>query len=1171
MDPHPENRPQESALRRRLSVVTDRPIAIAMFVLALGVFGYVSFTKLSVDLLPEISYPTLTVRTSWPGAAPEDVEQLVSERVQESLATLPNLVRSTSISRAGASDVLLDFDWGTSMTFAVQDVRERLDGVFLPDGAERPLILRYDPNLDPILRVGVRGLRESGDPERDLIHLRWVAENQLKRELESMEGVAAVQVRGGLEEEVRIVADPYKLAARGLDVATVATRLAQENLNASGGAVREGSTEYLVRTLNEFESTEEIADLALVQKADGASVRVRDVASVERGHARREVVTRLGGDEAVEIAIYREAGANIVQLAERVDERLFGTPEQQAKGEELATREAEGGERPSFEEREKTDFLAFRLREDVEMEVLSDQSTFIRSAVNDVRDAAIVGSLLAVFIIWLFLRRLAGTFIIGVSIPISVIVTFAPMFLFGVSLNIMSLGGLALGVGMLVDNAIVVLESIHRCREEGDDLRHAAVRGMREVGGAVTASTLTTIAVFAPIVFVTGIAGQLFGDQALTVVTALSVSLLVAVLFIPMLASRKWLMNEGGPLAGATGSAGGFAAWVGRGWWGGAREASRGVRFEWSALLPSLFATLGRWALFLLFGALRLLVAAVILLATPIGIALWPLARAFDAVWGLVARAYERLLRGALAQPIVVVLAAGLLLWLTVDRARGLGGELLPEIHQGEFTCHVQLETGTPLETTDEVLDELDRRIREIDGVQTTALTVGIESDTLSRDIEGPNTARLTVRLDELARTPRREDAIASEARDLLLADPAIEAVEIRRPTPFALDAPVAVEIKGRDLEAIGEVADTVYERLAAMEELVDVRSSKRPGNPELLLRFDRDKTLEYGVDIRQASTLVRDSLQGNVSTRYSEGNDRIDMRVIGDEIVLSNRANVLDLVVNPTAETPVTLRSVATASLVQGPAEIRRIGNTRGIVVTAEGRGLDLGGLTSRIEAALADLRFPEDVFVELGGQKREMDEAQSSMRFALLLAVFLVYVVMASQFESLVQPLVILLTVPLAGVGVVLALDALGMSLSVVVFIGLIMLAGIVVNNAIVLVDRINQERARGFALTEAVVRAGRARLRPILMTTATTALGLLPMTGWLAGVPVVGELGSGEGAEMRAPMAVTVIAGLLASTLLTLVVIPTAYSIVARVADALAPAPGGEPAEPLPEAGA
>jgi len=1119
-----------------LSLVTNRPVAISMLMAALVVFGFVSLSKLSVDLLPDISYPTLTVRTTWEGAAPEDVEERVSEKVQEALATLQNLVRSTSISRAGTSDCLLEFDWGTQMTFAVQDVREKLDGVSLPRAAERPLILRYDPNLDPILRIGIRvpeGREGLGAQERQsqLIQLRWLAENRTKRELESLDGLAAVQVRGGLEEEIRVRVDPHELAAKRIDPGELASRLAQENINASGGSLLEGSAEYLVRTVNQFRTLKEIEDLPVARRGN-STIRVSDVGRVERTYVKREVISRIGGAESVELAIYREAGANIVDLAQRVKDRLFGTAEQQAFAK---LQEAEGKSDHTLGERGMLDFIAWRMRKEMKMELLSDQSVFIRDAVNDVKNAALLGAVLAIGVILVFLRRLSATLIIALSIPISVVVTFAPMFLGGVSLNIMSLGGLALGVGMLVDNAIVVLESITRCREEGDDLKSAAVRGVSEVAGAVTTSTLTTICVFAPIVFVTGIAGQIFGDQALAVVSSLTVSLLVAVMFIPMLASRPLL--AGGDVSVSSPAP--------------RRPAPpwRGFEWNWVKIFPSLLLFLGRGMLWS-GGLFVRSVAALLYLGFRVtSWACRPVARLFQSLWDALDRVYPRLLRGSLARPFLVPIAALGLLWYSYERLPHLGVELLPEIHQGEFTVYVKFDPVTPLEITDEVMSELDTKIRAIEGIAMTALTAGIEKETLSREIEGSHTARLTVRLEKEGLSVEREEAIANQVRTVLAAHPALRSMEIKRPTPFALDSPIAIEIRGYDLNVLEGVAQSVQERLESIDELADVRSTVRPGHPEARITFDRDKMLEFGLDLNQVSGLVRDQILGNVSTRFHEGDERIDIRVQGDEAVLNSLNALYELPVNPSAENPVPLSSVADVRIVQGPAEIRRIGNTRAVVINASSKGLDLGGIASRIDRELADLQAPEEVFVAMGGQKREMDEAQTSMRFALLLAIFLVYVVMASQFESLLQPFVILLTVPLAGVGVIVALEALEIPLSIIVFIGLIMLAGIVVNNAIVLVDRINQKRVAGLDLTEAIIEAGRARLRPILMTTTTTVLGLLPLTGWLAFIPLVGALGSGEGAEIRAPMAIVVITGLVSSTILTLLVVPTVYSLVCR----------------------
>jgi hydrophobic/amphiphilic exporter-1 (mainly G- bacteria), HAE1 family len=1130
----PDASPASAPPRRDwLGFVTTRPVAITMFMVAIAVFGMVSFGKLPLDLLPEISYPTITVRTTWRGAAPEDVEDRVSERIQEALSTLPHLVRSTSISRAEVSDVVLDFEWKTPMTFAVQDVRDKLDGVFLPEGAERPLILRYDPNLDPILRVAVSvPAREAAGGSRSqeqLIQLRWIAEHRLKRELEALPGVAAVDVRGGLIEEIRVRTDPFKMAAQGLDPTALANRLAQENINASGGLIREGSTEYLVRTLNEFQDVDEIADLAIERRGD-AAIRVRDVAQVSRSHAERDVVTRLSGDEAVELAIYREAGANIVELAQMVKDKLFGTASQQAFTAQLAKRGRAGA---TLEERERSDYLAWRLRDEARLELLSDQSLFIRDAVDDLKSSAVIGALLSVLVLWVFLRDFPATLIIGVTVPITVVATFAPMFMLGVSLNIMSLGGLALGVGMLLDNSIVVLESITRCRSEGDSLLRAAVRGVQEVAAPMLASTLTTVSVFAPIVFVHGIAGQIFGDQAVTVVTSQIVSYVIGIIFIPMLASRTWLV--GGARAGEA------PARPGR-----LRE---GLDFRLGQIVPSTLLFLGRGVL-VLCGWIARAIGALWLGLAKLGSLLTALPRRlFDRLWGSVERGYPRLVAGSLRRPWLVVASALALFALAAWRVSELGVELLPEVHQGEFTLHVGLEVGSPLENTDQVLSSLDRRIRDLEGVRMTALTVGVEKDTLTREIEGKHTARLTVRLKPEAASAEKELAVLAQARALLAAHPSIRSVEVTRPTPFALEAPITVEVLGYDLERMHAVARQVQERLGTVEGLTDIRSTVRPGHPEVRITFDRDKTLEYGLDLGSVSKLVRDQVLGNVSTRFTDGDDHIDVRVLGDEAILSNLDHVLDLVVNPGSDSPVELRSVASIERVEGPAEIRRIGNTRAVLVTAATTGLNLGGLTREVEKSLASLTPPDDVTVQLGGQKRELDQAQRSMQFALLLALFLVYVVMACEFESLLQPLVILVTAPLAGVGVVFVLEGLGTPISITVFLGMILLAGIVVNNAIVLIDRVNQRRAAGDGLAEALIEAGGTRLRPILMTTATAVLGLLPLTGWMDKLPFIASLGGGAGAELRAPMAITVIAGLSSATLLTLVVIPVVYYLAYR----------------------
>lgn len=1128
---------RRGGLHSVLALVTARPVAVTMIVVAAAVFGWVSFSKLRVDLLPEIGYPTLTVRTTWAGAAPEDVEDRISERVQEALSTLPRLVRASSVSRAETSDVNLEFEWGTPMTFAVQDVRDRLDTVFLPEGSEKPLILRYDPNLDPVLRIAVslpdearaRIAGSESDPAKqrtaELVQLRWLAENRIQRELETIPGVAAVQVRGGLVEEIRVRVDPFRMAAQNLDPSVLGTRLAQENLNASGGMIREGSTEYLVRTQNEFTDIAQIADLAIVRRGT-AAIRVRDVAVVDRTHAEREVVTRVDGREAVELAVFREAGANIVAVADAVLAKVYGTPEQQEQAAKNASAGGSGTPSGGFGDGPPATQIAHLLRKDARFETLSDQSTFIRDSIDDVKSSAWLGVLLTVLVIRLSLRAFVPTLIISISIPISVVVTFVPMYLSGVSLNIMSLGGLALGIGMVVDASIVVLDAIQRRREAGDATIEAAVTGASQVAGAIAGSTLTSVAVFAPIVFVHGVAGRIFGDQALTVVSSLAVSLLVASLFIPMLASRSFDTSAIGASRG------------------GIRSVYEGLR----AAPGPVFVAAGRLVAWLLGWVLRLVAAVGVVLLRAVDYALKPAQYVHDRGWRRIETVYPRVLGGALSRPWLVLAVAGAVLAFAAHRARGLGFDLLPEVHQGEFTFLVGLPVGSRLEATDEALREIERDVRGIQGVAHTALVVGVEKDSLTREIEGKHTARLTVKLERDLANERDENRLVEAVRERIERHPAIRTVSPpTRPTPFAIDAPVQIEILGYDLDAMRAVAEDVAARMSAVEGLEDVRTSIRPGHPEARLYFDRDSMLAYGLDLAAVSELVREQVLGEVSTRFREGEERIDVRVLGDEFVRRDLDRVMELVVNPTAVTPVRLADVAEVRNVQGPAEIRRIGNTRAILVTAAIQGLDLGGVSSRIDRALSGLRPPDDVVVQMGGRKREMDEARQSLVFALFLALFLVYAVMAAQFESLVQPLIVLLTVPLAAIGVVFALSWLGMPVSIVVFIGLILLSGIVVNNAIVLIERVNQTRAEGLPVRESLMEACATRVRPIYMTTATTLLGMLPLTGWLASVPGLSVLSGGAGAELRAPLAVTVIAGLLLSTLLTLLVIPCAYHIV------------------------
>ncbi|MDP6941117.1 MAG: efflux RND transporter permease subunit [Planctomycetota bacterium] len=1174
-----------------LALGVHRPVGVLMVFSALVVFGFVSLGKLPFDLLPQVDYPSITVRTTWSGAAPEDLEERVTERLEDALATVGGLERMRSSSRAELSEILLEFEWGSNLSFLVQDVRERLDRVFLPSGVERPLILRYDPSLDPVLRLALSG-------DEDLVRLRDVAEQEIERTLEALDGVAAVKVRGGLEDEIQVLLDTQRLAALNLTPEAIRQRLQDENLNVPGGKLEEGAVEYVVRTLNEFRTLDEISSLPIVQKGS-ASILLSDIARVSRTHKDRDVVLRVGGKEAVEIDIFREAGSNIVDVAASVHARLFEKPA------ESSSSSRRGGQHSSSGRgRMQKKSLVEKLPPGMKLTVLSDQSLFVRGAISEVQGAAFVGGLLAILVCFLFLRRLAITAIIGLAIPVSIIATFGAMYVAEVSMNVMSLGGLALGIGMLVDNAIVVLESVSRCRDEGDDPLDAAVRGVREVGSAVTASTLTTIAVFAPIIFVEGVAGQVFGDQALTVVSSLLLSLTVALFFIPGLAAR-FHMDEGRrptserPVLFARIRSGLFknlpqgnphkkklrvfigslsvVAWLSLSAWKNSVMAPYAEQLKWGGWgIPDeakeLSAALGFWALvalipflwtggrslFLVLGRFfadtsgllsSLFRALLFIVFVPLGWVLRPAASCVEVAQKKLDSKYPALLRRTLTRPGLVLGLTVLLVLATLQASQKLGRELLPEVMQGELTAELIFPSGYPLEETDSLTTKLEKKISSIPGIRDSAAVSGADRESISNDEDGPHVGRITIRLDDVPNRRVLESEVESKLRHLLSRQPELRRFEIRRPTLLALKAPLEVEVYAEDLSELSVITDSVLERLLGIPGVLDLRSSLRKGNPEVRVVLDRERLAEHNLNLGQVATRLRLAVEGEVATTFPESDERLDIRVRADLSEMQTVEQLRDLPVNPEAERPLPLGAVAELTTAFGPSEIRHIGSRRAAILSASVAtdGLSLGEISGEMDSALADLSLPLASSVLIGGQKQEMEQALSSLNFALLLAIFLVYAVMAAQFESLLQPFVIMFSVPLAGIGAAWALLLSGTPVSVVALLGFVVLAGIVVNNAIVLVDRMNRNRRTGMSLDDSIVEAAQTRLRPILMTTFTTVLGMIPLTGWLAGV------GNAEGTELRAPMALVVIAGLLSSTLLTLLVIPVIYRTVEKISPA------------------
>ncbi|HGY91711.1 MAG TPA: efflux RND transporter permease subunit [Planctomycetes bacterium] len=1160
-----------------IDLAVERPVAVTMIVLAVAVFGLVSFQKLPMTLLPRISYPTLTVRTQFEGAAPSEVEELVTKPLEDNLSVIGHLQGFRSVSRAGVSDIVLEFEWDTNMNFAAQDVREKVDQVrpFLPRDISKPLLLKYDPSLDPVMRIGLYG-------DADLVRLRFQGEERLKKELESIAGVAAVKVRGGFESEIRIDLDENALMRSQVALETIKTRLQEENVNLASGILREGDTEYLVRTLNEFRTVDEIRQLIVATVGDRL-IRLGDLARVYRGAKEPDVVTRINGRPSVEIAIFKEDSANIIAVAQAVKSALFGPnwrttlvrgeydPSREPKTSPSGSSSSRGGGRKKEEKVVRR--LVSTLPPGMALRVLSDQSTFIEKSLDEVKNTGIQGAFFAILILLLFLRNLRSTLIIAVAIPVSVIATFGPMMQFDVSLNVMSLGGLALGIGMLVDASIVVLESIDRVRRDGAGLEAAAVNGTRQVAAAVVASVLTTVAVFFPIVFVEGVAGEIFRDQSLTVVFSLLASLAVAIFFIPAISCR------GFSLAGSGTEKRSFAGTLRSCWTDWAAVKSFKGLLAWRRSKPVLIGLAGTvaviplqilmallefsgrivWTVAVL--VLGLVVAPSILLFRLIRGLLLPIGRVFDAFFRFTERSYGAVITAALRMRLLVVVLSVALAWMAWMEKDSIGVELIPEMHSGEIIVHAPQPVGTSLENTAAITARMEERIRQARDAGRLNLvgyasSVGIARDEVAPAGEGPHTARIFLTLPVGPNMAEAEKQVEDVVRKEFASMAEVGDVAFTSPRLFSFSTPLEIQVLGDDLARVSRLTTRISETLEASGYLEDIQSSLQQGSPEFVVRYDRVLLAEHGVTLAQASGVLRDKIKGTVPTRFSVPDEarKIDVLVkIPDESLRS--VDVLrHLNISGDPSQPVRLEQVAEIHQGRGPSEIRHIGGQRAQVLTAKPRGVDLEEATRRIHSDVEALRRSdplafEGIVVKTAGQSEEAERSSSALIFALGLALVLVYIVMASQFESLLDPLVIMVSSVFAGVGAVFALAWTHTPASVVVFIGGIMLAGIVVNNAIVLIDCINRLHREGLSRTEAIRRGGMLRLRPIMMTTATTILGLLPMA-----------LSQGEGAEIRVPMALTVIAGLATSTVLTLVIIPVIYSLAHQGLDRLLTGPRG-----------
>jgi len=1015
------------------SFATRYPVSITMATLAVVLLGWISLNRLGVDLLPDLQTRAVTVDVRSAGKTPREMEERYARRIEAAVSTVRNVKRVHSVSRSGQAVVVAEFKWDADMDFALLDVQKKT-GVYAADTEVSSLdVIQEDPRSLPVMRVAV-----SADLSMDLDDLVGTVETAVKPRLESLDGVASAEIEGGARKEVRVVLDPYLLEAFGVTAETVASRIRSANLDVSGGTLKEGGKSYLVKGLGRLEDVADVGALIVGERRGGGGagsldadalrvpVTLLDVGSVALRYEEREHLVRLDGPECVGLAMYKEAGANTVDVARA------------------------------------TGLVLDRLRGDLpelRFEVVENQSEFVERSVAEVEEAAVFGGILAVGILLLALRSWTATLIIGLAIPISVLATFTLMYFKGLTLNIMTLGGLALGAGMLVDNAIVVIENIYRHLEEGVDPMTASARGAGEVGVAIFASTLTTVSVFLPIVYMEGLAGELFKEQAWTVTFSLVSSLAVAMATVPMLASR--MLRRGS-------------------------VRTRKVRSE----------------------------------------------------------RYARFLSSAMDHPARVGLVALAMLAATAALGRSIRTEFIPREDQGTITVELAMPQGTRLEVTDRVALRAAEVIRLVagDAVQHIYTRVGTDPTRVfaAGEPTGPNRATMSVLLSDGDRpsAARIVNLIDGPLKDIpelqvsyRLNETAVEGLI------GSDDAPIQVEISGDNLDVLAGITEQLRTAISSLPTVYNVTTSFQGGQPEVNLVLREQVLAAFGFTTQSFARQIEGRLSGEVAGELSRDQRTRNIRVGYQDV---DWAQLKGVRIDAPDGTILTLNDLADLEVVVGPREILRDGQKRvGRISGYLAEGVVLSQAVEQIHRAVAAFDLPRGYRVEVTGEEQQRSESFGSLAFALALSVVLVYMVMAALFESLVHPFTVMLSVPLAGVGVVLAFWVLGMPFSVMAFIGMIMLGGIAVNDAIILVDRINQLRRESPDLRSAVLQAAQDRVRPILMTTATTILALMPMA-----------IGVGEGAQMRAPMAIAVIGGLVTATLMTLFVIPVAYRAVDRL---------------------
>ena len=1009
-----------------------RPIFTIMVVLIAVILGVISLIRLPVDLMPDISYPTLSISCDYENASPEEIEELITRPIEEAMSAVPGAEEVSSISMEGRGTVRVTFSWGTDLDAAANDIRDRLDRVIphLPDDADRPRLQKFDLANFPILILGVSS-------KLDPVQLRLIIEDQVKYRLERVPGVAALDIWGGLEREIHVNIEADKVKALGVPLDQIIRRIREGNINIPAGTIDYGNLEVTVRTSGEYSSLDQIRD-TVVAIRENVPIQLGEIAEIEDSWRKVTRIVRINGVPGLRLSVNKQSGKNTVEVAKGVHKEL-----------ELIARDIPH----------------------IEIIPIIDTSDYIQRSIANVGSSAVYGGILAVLVLLLFLRNLNSTFIIATAVPVSIIATFALMYFGGFTLNLMTLGGLALGIGMLVDNSIVVLENIYRMRESGEPPEQAAILGTEEVSSAIVASTLTTMVVFLPLIFVRGMSGVMFKQLSIVVSFSLLCSLAAALTVVPMLSARILPAPDKG---------------------------------------DTLKKTLGQ-----------------------------KIFRASSRIFTLLETKYKHLLHVALSHRALVVVIALMVLGGSLALIPLIGVELMPSADESEVRVTGEMQIGSRLDVLDGRFEQIEAIVRKsVPEIKNVVTRIGGSSWRGT----GSHTGRVQIALKPQSQRSRSSEQIADHLRGKLANIPGVlirtragQGLFLLRMGSSDADN-VEVEVRGYDLEIADVLAQQVKEIVENVEGITDAKVSRESGRPEEVVIIDRQKAADMKLTVSDIANALQTIISGTQAGNFRELGDEYVIRVKIKEAERMNLKDILDLTLTNTDGQAVVLRNVVEIKPRSGPVLVQRKDQERVVIISANISGRDMGSVLSDIREQVRSVPAPQGFSILLGGDYEEQQEAFKELLLSCFLALVLVYMVMACQYESLRDPFVVMFSVPLAAIGVTIMLFLTKTTFNVQSFIGCIMLGGIVVNNAILLVDHTNLlRRSAGMSLRDAIAEAGKRRLRPILMTAMTTVTGLIPLA-----------LGLREGGEAQAPMARAVIGGLLSSTLITLVFVPVIYSI-------------------------